>query len=239
MVGERAGSHSRRQLGCRAGLDSEFQARATRTTLARPVSHGKGSAKPIQKTASTGSAARLSTAPILPLPEQPSGPRGHEGHRTNQQEQSDEGAVRDTGRPRAAVHLEQAEEAGELTGSQKVDRDGHGGQSEPEGVHPHHDRRGPRPSRRHHRGRLRQYSALLGRDPRRGRVRRNPSRAALGSSASGPIHEDTLGHRVELPFGAMTGRPSNGGDRWPRGGGSSMMASCPIRHAPILRTTSP
>jgi hypothetical protein len=46
-------------------LESEFQATAMRMTLARPVAHGRGSAKPIQKTASTGSTARLSTAPIL------------------------------------------------------------------------------------------------------------------------------------------------------------------------------
>lgn len=46
-------------------LESEFQATAMRMTLARPVVHGRGSAKPIQKTASTGSTARLSTAPSL------------------------------------------------------------------------------------------------------------------------------------------------------------------------------
>ena len=77
--GDRAGSprHGRRGEGWnhllrrpravwyRPRETSEFHASTRRIALANPRNHGIGRANPIQNTASTGSSARLSTAPVV------------------------------------------------------------------------------------------------------------------------------------------------------------------------------
>ena len=149
MVGERA------QLAFKAparpvgrAWNSEFQAEGRRrTTRAPPVRPWKRQCEADPEDGFDREYGQVENATESPpLPEQPSGAHGHEGHCTEQQQKYDEGfAGRDTGRPRAAVHLEQAVEAGELTASQEVDRDGHGGQSRTRGRRPRS--RSPRPAR--------------------------------------------------------------------------------------------